>query len=146
MDPPHSSFSMPVRETRTMESLPRCALCQNGYFPEKKNRNHQLYCSLTCRILAKKEQDKRHNEVYRKTEKYRAVKRDQNRRYRKKKGWEEYMRQYREGHPEKVREQNRKASKKYYQRNKRKIAFRRSDLRWQKRLRAEIEALKKASS
>ena len=146
MDPSYPPFPMPIGEVSNLDFLPRCALCQKGYLPEKKNRNHQLYCTISCRNLAKKERDKRHNQVYRKTEKYRVVKRDQNRRYREKKEWEESMGQYREEHQEKVREQNRKASKKYYQRNKRKIAFRRSELRWQKKLRAEIEALKKAST
>jgi len=56
------------------------------------------------------------------------------------------MWRYREGHMEETKGQNRKASKKYYQRNGRKIAFRRSEIRWQQKLRAEIEALKKVSS
>jgi len=56
------------------------------------------------------------------------------------------MWRYREDHMEETKGQNRKASKKYYQRNGRKIAFRRSEIRWQQKLRAEIEALKKVSS
>jgi len=56
------------------------------------------------------------------------------------------MKGYREDHPEEVKSQNQKAAKKYYEKNKRRIAFRRSELRWQKKLKAEIEALKKATS
>lgn len=56
------------------------------------------------------------------------------------------MKGYREDHSEAVRAQNQKAAKKYYEKNKRRIAFRRSELRWQKKLRAEIKALKKATS
>jgi len=52
----------------------------------------------------------------------------------------------REDHSEAVRSQNQKAAKQYYEKNKRRIAFRRSELRWQKKLKAEIEALKKATS
>ena len=133
-------------DSSSQDVLSKCAHCEREYLPDKKNRNHQLYCSLSCRSLAKKERDKRHKQEYRKKKKYRKAKREQNRRYREKKGWIEYMRQYRDGHREEVRSQNQKASKQYYDKNKRRIAFRRSELRWQKKLRAEIKALKKATS
>lgn len=145
MSPLFPPFSNSFKHASSQPVLSKCAHCERGYRPDKKNRNHQLYCSLSCRILAKKEQDKRHKQAYRKTERYKQAKREQNRRYREKKGWAEYMRQYREDHREEVRSQNQKAAKQYYEKNKRRIAFRRSELRWQKKLRAEIKALKKAS-
>jgi hypothetical protein len=52
---------------------------------------------------------------------------------------------YREAHGEAIKSQNQKAAKTYYEKNKKRIAFRRSELRWQKKLRAEIEALKKVT-
>lgn len=125
--------------------LSQCAICKRTYLPDKKNRNHQIYCSASCRGLAKGSRDKRHKEAYGQKAKYKEAKRDQNKRYREKKGWTEYMRQYREAHGEAIRSQNQKAAKTYYEKNKRRIAFRRSELRWQKKLRAEIEALKKVT-
>jgi len=124
----------------------KCACCGKAYLPDKKNRRHQRYCSVSCRDLAKKKRDKRHKEAYGRKTKYREAKRNQNQRYREKKGWTEYMRQYRKEHGEAIRRQNQKAAKAYYEKNKRRIAFRRSELRWQKKLRAEIEALKKVTS
>jgi len=145
MPPLFAPFSSSFKHSSSQDVLSKCAHCEREYLSDKKNRNHQQYCSPFCRSLAKKERDKRHKQEYRKKEKYRKVKREQNRRYREKKGWTEYMRRYREDHREEVRSQNQKASKQYYDKNKRRIAFRRSELRWQKKLRAEIKALKKAS-
>lgn len=142
---PSTPSSIPIGEASTLDFLPKCGLCERKYLPEKKNRNHQLYCSLSRRSLAKKARDKRHNQAYRKKEKYRLAKKKQNRRYREKKGWAGYMRQYRQSHRKEIKDENQKASKKYYEKNRRRIAFRRSELRWQKKLRAEIEALKKAA-
>jgi len=123
-----------------------CTLCEKEYIPHKKNWNHQKYCSLSCRKLAKRNRDKRHKCEYQKKEKYRLAKREQNKRYREKKDWPEYIKQYRKDHRGKIKYQNRKAVGKYYQNNKRKIAFRRSELRWRKKLRLEIEAIKKIHS
>ena len=123
----------------------RCAYCNREYFPNKKNRNHQKYCSSSCRFLAKKERDKLHKQSYRKKDKYKLAKKKQNRRYRKKKGWSAYINKYREENREKIKSQNRSASQKYYQKNRRRIAFRRSELRWQSRLLKEIKELKKVS-
>jgi hypothetical protein len=145
MGPTNRPSSTPTGDTSIPDFLPRCSLCERKYLPEKKNRNHQLYCSSSCRGLAKSKRDKHHKRAYKKKEKYRLAKKEQNRRYRERKGWPEYMRHYREAHREEVRCQNRRAADKYYQKNKRKIAFRRSELRWQKKLRKEIEALKKAA-
>ena len=140
------SSSIPSKVDFPLDFLPRCVLCEREYLPEKRNRNHQLYCSIWCRNLAKKKRDKLHKQAYKKKEKCRLAKKKQNKRYREKKGWADYIRQYRESHREEVRYHNRKAAKGYYERNRRRIAFSRSELRWQKKLRAEIEALKKASS
>jgi len=142
----HPPFSGRFKNSSSQDALLKCALCEKEYLPDEKNRKHQLYCSLSCRSLAKKNRDKLHKQTYRKKKKYKQAKRDQNRRYREKKRWAEYMKLYREYHREEVKEQNRKAAKKYYERNSRKIAFKRSEIRWKKRLKAEIEALKKASS
>jgi hypothetical protein len=139
-------LSIPVKAGASLNSLPRCTLCSTEFLPDKKSRKHQIYCSISCRNLAKKKRDKRHKLAYQKKEKYRLAKREQNRSYRKKKGWVEYMKRYREDHIEEAKRQNQKASKKYYQRNRRKIAFRRSEIRWEQKLRTEIEALKKISS
>ena len=139
-------FSSSFRYSSSRNFPPKCAHCERKFLPDKKKRNHQIYCSTSCRNLAKKKRDKRHKQGYAKKEKYRRAKRAQNKRYREKKGWLEYMKGYRENHPEEVKSQNQKAAKKYYENNKRRIAFRRSELRWQKKLRAEIEALKKATS
>ena len=145
MSPLLAPFQGSFKHSSSQDVLSKCAHCEREYLPDKKNRNHQLYCSLSCRRLAKKERDKRHKQGYAKKKKYRRAKREQNRRYREKKGWTEYMRRYREDHREEVRSQNQKASKQYYEKNKRRIAFRRSELRWQKKLRAEIKALKRHS-
>jgi len=127
-------------------ALRKCAFCMKPFSPSSKCRKHQIYCSISCRNLAKRKRDKHHKRAYQKREKYRLAKREQNRRYRKKQETAEYMRRYREGHMEEIRRQNRKASNKYYQENRRKIAFSRSERRWQKKLKAEIDALKKVSS
>jgi hypothetical protein len=124
----------------------KCAICKKEYIPEPKNRNHQKYCSLPCRKRAKKNRDKRHKREYQKKEKYRLAKREQNKRYRKKRDWPAYIREYRNDHGDRMKDQNRKAAGKYYQNNKRKIAFRRSERRWQEKLRSEIEAIKKIHS
>ena len=123
-----------------------CALCEKEYIPDKKNRNHQKYCSLSCRKLSKKNRDKRYKREYQKKEKYSLAKIEQNKRYREKINWPEYIKQYRKDHREKIKRQNRKTAGKYYQNNKRKIAIRRSELRWQRKLRLEIEAIKKIHS
>jgi hypothetical protein len=66
MPPLFAPFSSSFKHSSSQDVLSKYAHCEREYLPDKKNRNHQLYCSLSCRSLAKKERDKRHKQAYRK--------------------------------------------------------------------------------
>ena len=102
-------------------ALKRCVICGKAFSPDRRSRLQQKCCGRRCSRRLKHRRDRVHKQRYRETGLGQEQRKRENKTYRERVGWNEYMRFWRKAEPKKRARKERERARRYYKKHKAEI-------------------------